>query len=306
MSEIRYDGRVAIVTGAGLGLGRCHALALAERGAKVVVNDLGASVDGTGSGSAAEDVANEIREAGGEAISHTANVTKADEVADMVKQAMDKWGRIDVLVNNAGILRDKSFAKMELEDFSSVVDVHLMGSAVCTKAVWGIMREQGYGRIAMTTSSSGLYGNFGQSNYGAAKMGVVGFMNTLHLEGQKYDIRVNCLAPTAATRMTEGLLPPAALELMKPETVSPGLVYLVSEDGPSRTILCAGAGGFATAKIYETDGIYLPPEELTPENVAARFGEISDASDQKEIEVGGEQTIKFVTKAAAHHGVKLG
>ena len=306
MSEIRYDGRVAIVTGAGLGLGRCHALALAARGAKVVVNDLGGSVDGTGSGSAAEDVANEIREAGGEAISHTANVTKADEVADMVKQAMDKWGRIDVLVNNAGILRDKSFAKMELEDFSSVVDVHLMGSAVCTKAVWEIMREQGYGRIAMTTSSSGLYGNFGQSNYGAAKMGVVGFMNTLHLEGQKYDIRVNCLAPTAATRMTEGLLPPAALELMKPETVSTGLVYLVSEDAPSRTILCAGAGGFATTKIYETDGIYLPPEELTPENVAARFGEISDTSDQKEFQAGGEQTIKFLTKAAAHHGVKLG
>jgi NAD(P)-dependent dehydrogenase (short-subunit alcohol dehydrogenase family) len=306
MSDIRYDGRVAIVTGAGLGLGRCHALALAERGAKVVVNDLGGSVDGTGSGSAAEDVANEIREAGGEAISHTANVTKADEVADMVKQAMDKWGRIDVLVNNAGILRDKSFAKMELEDFSSVVDVHLMGSAVCTKAVWEIMREQGYGRIAMTTSSSGLYGNFGQSNYGAAKMGVVGFMNTLHLEGQKYDIRVNCLAPTAATRMTEGLLPPAALELMKPETVSTGLVYLVSEDGPSRTILCAGAGGFATTKIYETDGIYLPPEELTPENVAARFGEISDTSEQKEFQAGGEQTIKFLTKAAAHHGVKLG
>jgi len=306
MSEIRYDGRVAIVTGAGLGLGRCHALALAARGAKVVVNDLGGSVDGTGSGSAAEDVANEIREAGGEAISHTANVTKADEVADMVKQAMDTWGRIDVLVNNAGILRDKSFAKMELEDFSSVVDVHLMGSAVCTKAVWEIMREQGYGRIAMTTSSSGLYGNFGQSNYGAAKMGVVGFMNTLHLEGQKYDIRVNCLAPTAATRMTEGLLPPAALELMKPETVSTGLVYLVSEDAPSRTILCAGAGGFATTKIYETDGIYLPPEELTPENVAARFGEISDTSDQKEFQAGGEQTIKFLTKAAAHHGVKLG
>jgi len=177
---------------------------------------------------------------------------------------------------------------------------------VCTKAVWEIMREQGYGRIAMTTSSSGLYGNFGQSNYGAAKMGVVGFMNTLHLEGQKYDIRVNCLSPTAATRMTEGLLPPAALELMKPETVSTGLVYLVSENGPSRTILCAGAGGFATTKIYETDGIYLPPEELTPENVAAQFDKISDTSDQKEFQAGGEQTIKFLTKAAAHHGVKLG
>ena len=306
MSEIRYDGRVAIVTGAGLGLGRCHAMALAARGAKVVVNDLGGSVDGSGSGSAAEDVAQEIRDAGGEAISHTANVTKADEVADMVAQAMDKWGRVDVLVNNAGILRDKSFSKMELSDFEMVVNVHLMGSVVCTKAVWEIMREQNYGRIAMTSSSSGIYGNFGQSNYGAAKMGLVGLMNTLHLEGQKYDIRVNCLAPTAATRMTEGLLPPAALELMKPETVATGLVFLVSEDGPSRTVLCAGAGGFAATKIYETEGIYLPPEELTPENVAAQFDSILDPSAQKEFTAGGEQTIKFLTKAAAHHGVKLG
>lgn len=269
------------------------------------MNDLGGSVDGTGSGSAAEDVAEEIRKAGGEAISHRANVTKPDEVADMVSQAMDKWGRIDVLVNNAGILRDKSFAKMDLADFQAVMDVHLMGSVVCTKAVWEIMREQNYGRIAMTTSSSGLYGNFGQSNYGAAKMAVVGFMNTLHLEGQKYDIRVNCLAPTAATRMTEGLMPQAALDLLNPEAVSTGLVYLVSENGPSRTILCAGAGGYAVSKIFETDGIYLPPEEQTPENVAARFDAITDESGQRELQAGGEQSIKFLTKAAKHLGVEI-
>ncbi|WP_300542254.1 SDR family NAD(P)-dependent oxidoreductase [Maricaulis sp.] len=305
MSEIRFDGRVAIVTGAGLGLGRCHALALAQRGAKVVVNDLGGSVDGTGSGSAAEDVADEIREAGGEAISHTANVTKADEVADMVRQAMDKWGRVDVLVNNAGILRDKSFAKMELADFEAVMQVHLTGSVVCTKAVWDIMREQGYGRVAMTTSSSGLYGNFGQSNYGAAKMALIGFMNTLHLEGQKYDIRVSALAPTAATRMTENLLPPAALDLLSPEAVSAGLVWLVSGDAPSRTILCAGAGGYAATKIYETDGIYLPPDQQTPENVAANLDKVLDAADQRELQSGGEQSVKFLTKAATHLGVSL-
>jgi NAD(P)-dependent dehydrogenase (short-subunit alcohol dehydrogenase family) len=305
MSEIRFDGRVAIVTGAGLGLGRCHALALAQRGAKVVVNDLGGSVDGTGSGSAAEDVADEIRAAGGEAISHTANVTKADEVADMVRQAMDKWGRVDVLVNNAGILRDKSFAKMELADFEAVMQVHLTGSVVCTKAVWDIMREQGYGRIAMTTSSSGLYGNFGQSNYGAAKMALIGFMNTLHLEGQKYDIRVSALAPTAATRMTENLLPPAALDLLSPEAVSAGLVWLVSGDAPSRTILCAGAGGYAATKIYETDGIYLPPDQQTPENVAANLDKVLDAADQRELQSGGEQSVKFLTKAATHLGVSL-
>ena len=306
MSEIRFDGRVAIVTGAGHGLGRCHALALAARGAKVMVNDLGGSVTGEGSGSAAEDVAEEIRAAGGEALSHRANVTKPEEVADMVKQTMDAWGRIDILVNNAGILRDKSFAKMEIEDFGLVVDVHLMGSTVCTKAVWPIMREQEYGRIVMTTSSSGLYGNFGQTNYGAAKMGVVGLMNTLHLEGAKYGIHVNSLAPTAATRMTEGLMPPAALDLLKPEAVSTGLVFLVSDAAPSRTILCAGAGGYAVAKVFETDGIYLPPEEQTPENVAARFDEIAEESGQKELKAGGEQSIKFLTKAATHLGVKIG
>ena len=306
MSEIRFDGRVAIVTGGGNGLGRSHALALASRGARLVVNDMGGSVDGVGSGSAAEDVAAEIRAAGGEAISHTANVTKEDEVADMVAEAMKAFGQVDILVNNAGILRDKSFAKMDMADFNAVTSVHLTGSAICTKAVWDHMRERQYGRIVMTSSSSGIYGNFGQANYGAAKMGLVGFMNVLHLEGAKYGIRVNALSPTAATRMTEGLIPEEALKLMTVESVSAGLVYLVSDDAPSRLVLCAGAGGYAATRVYETDGIYLPPEQQTPEHVAANIDAIIDPAGQQMFEQGGQQTMKFLAKAAAHFGVKLG
>ena len=305
MTDIRFDDRVAIVTGAGHGLGRSHALELAARGAKVVVDDLGGSVDGSGSGSAAEDVVAEIVAAGGEAIAHRANVTVEADVADMVAQTMAKWGRIDILVNNAGILRDKSFAKMTLDDFRLVNEVHLMGSAICTKAVWEIMREANYGRIVMTSSSSGIYGNFGQSNYGAAKMGLVGFMNVLHLEGAKYGIKVNALAPVAATRMTENIMPPVMLDMLKPECVTAGLVYLVSDDGPSRVVLCAGAGGYAATKIYETEGIYLPPEEQTPEGVAANFDAIISPEGQNESQQGGEQGIKFLTKAAAHLGVSL-
>ncbi|WP_339739926.1 SDR family NAD(P)-dependent oxidoreductase [uncultured Maricaulis sp.] len=306
MSEIRFDGRVAIVTGGGNGLGRSHALALASRGARLVVNDMGGSVDGVGSGSAAEDVAAEIRAAGGEAISHTANVTKEDEVADMVAEAMKAFGQVDILVNNAGILRDKSFAKMDMADFNAVTSVHLTGSAICTKALWDHMRERQYGRIVMTSSSSGIYGNFGQANYGAAKMGLVGFMNVLHLEGAKYGIRVNALSPTAATRMTEGLIPEEALKLMTVESVSAGLVYLVSEDSPSRLVLCAGAGGYAATRVYETDGIYLAPEQQTPEHVAANIDAIIDPAGQQMFEQGGQQTMKFLAKAAAHFGVKLG
>lgn len=306
MSEIRFDGRVALVTGAGNGLGRSHALALASRGAKLVINDMGGSLDGTGSGSAAEDVAAEIRAAGGEAISHSANVTKEDDVADMVAQAMKAFGQVDILVNNAGILRDKSFAKMDMADFNAVISVHLTGSAICTKALWDHMRERQYGRIVMTSSSSGIYGNFGQANYGAAKMGLVGFMNVLHLEGAKYGIRVNALSPTAATRMTEGLIPEEALKLMTVESVSAGLVYLVSNDAPSRLVLCAGAGGYAATRVYETDGIYLSPEQQTPEHVAANIDAIIDPAGQQMFEQGGQQTMKFLGKAAAHFGVKLG
>lgn len=296
--HIDFSGQVAIVTGAGAGLGRSHALALAARGAKVVVNDLGGAADGTGASlSPAQMVAETICKNGGDAIVSGANVAKANEVQDMVDETMGTWGRVDILVNNAGILRDKSFSKMQLSDFQAVVDVHLMGSANCTKAVWDIMKAQNYGRIAMTTSSSGMYGNFGQSNYGAAKAGLVGFMNTLCLEGAKYGIKVNALSPVAHTRMTEGLIPEPALKLLTPETVSTGLVALVAKDAPNRTILCAGAGGFARTRIYETEGIYLPPDECTPENVLARMDEISDPTNQQEYTQGFMQSEKFVKKA---------
>ncbi len=298
---IRYDGKVAIVTGAGNGLGRSHALALAARGAKVVVNDLGGAVDGTGGNlSAAEKVVEEIRNLGGEAIANGASVTDVAQVNAMVEQTLAQWGRVDILVNNAGILRDKTFSKMSLDDFRLVVDVHLMGTVNCTKAVWELMKEQEYGRIVMTSSSSGLYGNFGQSNYGAAKMAVVGLMNTLHLEGAKYGIKVNALAPAAATRMLDGLVEGPAADVMTVESVTAGLLYLVCEDAPSRLILCAGAGGYAATRIYETDGISLPPEEQTPEMIGAHIEQILDPAGQKLSQQGAEQSIKFVEKALAH------
>jgi NAD(P)-dependent dehydrogenase (short-subunit alcohol dehydrogenase family) len=295
---ITFDEQVAIVTGAGQGLGRSHALELAARGARVVVNDLGGARDGTGSSlSAAESVVAEIEAAGGEAMANGADVTDRDAVDEMVQGAIDAWGRVDVLVNNAGILRDKSFANMDGADFDLVVKVHLTGTAICTKAVWGPMRDAGYGRIVVTTSSSGLYGNFGQSNYGAAKLGVVGLMNTLRAEGTKYDIRVNALAPVAATRMTEDILPDEAKALLNPEEVTPGVVFLVSKDAPSGMILAAGAGGFAAAKIYETQGIWLAPDERTPETIAARIDDILDPDGQQEYKSGSEQSMKFVTEA---------
>ena len=298
---IRYDGQVAIVTGAGNGLGRSHALALASRGAKVVVNDLGGAVDGSGSSSeAALEVVRTIEAAGGEAVANGANVADLNQVEAMVAQTIEKWGRVDILVNNAGILRDKSFVKMTMEDFKLVVDVHLIGSANCTKAVWPLMREQGYGRIVMTTSSSGMYGNFGQSNYGAAKMAVVGLMNTLVLEGDKYDIKVNCLSPTAGTRMLDGLLTDETSAVLTVEAVTTGLLTLCDTDAPNRTILCAGAGGYARTHIYETDGIFLAPEDQTPENVRANMEAIENTDNQKMLVGGFQQTDKFVAKASAH------
>lgn len=303
---IRYDGKVAIVTGAGQGLGRSHAIELAKRGAKVVVNDLGGATDGTGSSSeAALAVVAEIEALGGEAIANGANVATYAEVEAMVAQTVEKWGRVDILVNNAGILRDKSFAKGSLEDFRLVVDVHLMGTANCTKACWDVMREQEYGRIVVTTSSSGLYGNFGQTNYGAAKMGVIGMMNTLVQEGAKYNIRVNALAPTAGTRMTEGLIPEKAFDLLTPETVTPAVLYLVSEDSPNRAILAAGAGGFALAKIVETEGVWLPPEEQTPEGIAAHWDAITASEGERALQAGFEQSGKMITKAAAGLGISF-
>ncbi len=300
MSTVEFKDRVAIVTGAGGGLGRSHALELARRGVKVVVNDLGGAVDGSGgSQTMAEQVVAEIEAEGGEAMANGANVTNEAEVKEMVDAAIKRWGHIDILVNNAGILRDKSFAKMEMSNFKTVVDVHLMGSAICTKAVWNHMREREYGRIVMTTSSSGMYGNFGQTNYGAAKAGVVGFMNTLCIEGASKDIRVNCLSPTAGTRMTEGLIPEEGFKLLTVESVTAGLVYLVCDDAPNRLVLCAGAGGFAATKIYETEGIFLPPSEQTPENVAKNINAIRDGNGQQEYTVGGQQTMKFVNKATS-------
>ena len=300
---MRFDGQVAIVTGAGGGLGREHALALAARGAKVVVNDLGGARDGSGgSATAAESVVAEIEAAGGEAIANAASVTDFAAVQAMVDQAMAKWGRIDILVNNAGVLRDKTFAKMEIEDFRFVVDVHLMGAVNCTKAVWEIMRGQNYGRIVMTTSSSGLYGNFGQSNYGAAKMALVGLMQTLSIEGAKNDVRVNCLAPTAHTRMTEDLGAALPLEALAPALVTPGLLYLVSQDAPSRAILAAGAGGFERAYVTLTQGDFVTGEEA-PEQVAARFDAISDRSGEIVPEMGAAQGMIELTKAQkAHRG----
>jgi NAD(P)-dependent dehydrogenase (short-subunit alcohol dehydrogenase family) len=274
---MRFDGRVAIVTGAGGGLGRQHALALAARGAKVLVNDLGGTIDGNGgTPKAAQAVVDEIRAAGGEAIANGASVTDPQAVQAMVEQALTAWGRIDILVNNAGILRDKSFAKMTLDDFRLVVEVHLMGAVNCTKAVWETMRAQNYGRIVMTTSSSGLYGNFGQANYGAAKMALVGLMQTLSIEGAKNDVRVNCLAPTAATRMTENLMPEAVLKLLQPEAVTPGLLALVAEDAPTRAILCAGAGAFERAHITLTQGVFVGLPDDAPERVALQLDALSD------------------------------
>jgi NAD(P)-dependent dehydrogenase (short-subunit alcohol dehydrogenase family) len=295
---MRFDGRVAIVTGAGGGLGRQHALALAARGAKVVVNDLGGTVDGNGgTPKAAQAVVDEIRAAGGEAIANGASVTDPQAVRAMVEQALAAWGRIDILVNNAGILRDKSFAKMELDDFRLVVEVHLMGAVNCTKAVWEIMRAQNYGRIVMTTSSSGLYGNFGQANYGAAKMALVGLMQTLSIEGAKNDIRVNCLAPTAATRMTENLMPEAVLKLLQPETVTPGLLMLVAEDAPTRAILCAGAGAFERAHITLTNGVFVGLPDDAPEQVALQFDALSDRDGETVPASGNAQGALEIGKA---------
>lgn len=297
---ISFEGKVAIVTGAGNGLGRSHALELAKRGAKVVVNDLGGARDGSGASSeASQDVVRLIEKMGGEAISHGANVANFDEVQDMVQQTMNKWGRVDILINNAGILRDKSFSKMTIENFKLVIDVHLMGTVNCTKAVWEIMKAQNYGRIVMTTSSSGLYGNFGQSNYGAAKMAVLGLMNTLVLEGVKNNIFINALAPTAGTRMTEDLMPEEILKAFAPEAVTAGMLTLCDEDAPNRFILCAGAGGYSSASIFETDGCFIPQESQSPETVREHWGELTDQDNQVALTSGSKQGEKFVMKAMA-------
>ncbi|AWH94185.1 SDR family NAD(P)-dependent oxidoreductase [Dietzia psychralcaliphila] len=308
-NPIDFTDRVAIITGAGGGLGRAYALALAERGAKVVVNDLGGDVRGndgtTGPSSPAQRVVDEIVATGGEAMVDGNDITDEAAVDALVSSVIDKWGRIDILMNNAGILRDKSFAKMDNDDFRRVLEVHLMGSVNCTKAVWPHMAEAGYGRILMTTSSSGIYGNFGQANYAAAKSGLVGLMNVLAIEGAKKNIKVNSIAPTAATRMTEDLLPQRVLDIMGPETIAPGALFMVSEDAPTKTILGAGAGVFAVSQMVESRGVYLPDNARTPEVVAERWNEIADVTDANPLESAFEQTSKYAALAARELGLHL-
>ncbi len=288
---ISFENRVAIVTGAGGGLGRAYALELAKRGAKVVVNDLGAARDGTGHSDAALKVVEEIQAAGGTAMSNGGSVTEYEQMVEMVAKAKEAWGGVHVLINNAGILRDKSFTKMEMADFKLVVDVHLNGSANTTKAVWDLMREQNYGRILMTASSTGLFGNFGQSNYGAAKLGLAGLTKTLYLEGAKNNIRVNTIAPVAATRMTEDLgMPEAMFKALSPENVAPAALFLVSEDAPTNMIIGAGAGAFHAAYVTLTPGIALPHDQRTPEGVAAAWDQIIARDGEIVPQTGGQQS----------------
>ena len=279
--SISFADQVAIVTGAGGGLGRCHALELARRGAKVVINDLGGTMDGSGGSSdAAEAVVAEIKAMGGEAIANGGSVSDRAGAQSMVDDAMNAWGRVDVLINNAGILRDKSFSKMTLDDFEMVVDVHLMGAAYCSHAVWPIMREQNYGRILMTTSPSGLYGNFGQTNYGAAKMGQVGLMNSMKIEGAKNNIHTNSIAPVAATRMTENLMPEEVLEKLGPELVTPAAIFLVSEEAPNGVILQAQGGQYSLAAVVENTGVNLGVD-ATADDVASSYEAIVDMAEVK-------------------------
>jgi NAD(P)-dependent dehydrogenase (short-subunit alcohol dehydrogenase family) len=292
---ISFKGKVAIVTGAGGSLGRAHALGFARLGAQVVVNDLGTAMDGTGRSSVvAMKVVEEIHAAGGEAIANDASVSDPVGAENMVREALKAFGRIDILVNNAGILRDKSFKKMSLEDYKAVVDVHLMGSVNMTKAVWPIMEEQQYGRILMTTSSSGLYGNFGQTNYAAAKAALIGLVLTLKHEGKMRNIRVNALAPTAASRMTEKLMTPDMLEKLKPETVAAAALYLCSEDAPTGMILEAGGGYFAQVQILEAQGVRLGAN-ATADDVATNLIKICDMTSASIFNMGPEVVVKILT-----------
>ena len=296
---IKFDDKVVIVTGAGGGLGKSHALEFARRGAKVVVNDLGGSVDGSGGASdAANAVVEEIKAEGGEAIANGASVADQSGVQSMIDEVMSKWGRIDILVNNAGILRDKSFHKISLEEFDAVMDVHFQGSVYTSHAVYPIMREQNFGRIIFTTSSGGLSGNFGQANYGAAKMAMIGLMNCLKIEGQKYNVHSSAVAPVALSRMTENLFPEGIGERFLPEYVTPAVIYLASDDAPNGAIIGAGAGVFTQFRIFETMGLALGTgDDMTPENIAAGWSSVADMDDARELFSGPEQTIKILEQA---------
>ena len=296
--SLDFKDKVAIVTGSGNGIGKGYAIELAKRGAKVVVNDLGGTVDGSGGSlSAADAVVQEIEAAGGEAMANGANVAKQEDVKAMVEATMEKWGRVDILINNAGILRDKSFGKMEWSDFEAVINVHLLGSALCAHSVFPIMKEQEFGRIVMTSSSSGLFGNFGQTNYAAAKMGVVGLMNTLKLEGAKYNVHTNSIAPTATTRMTEHLFPAEFAEKLDPKYIIPAVIFLASEKAPNGEILEAGGGVVANTYVMETMGKYFGTDEnFTAEAVANHWAEIADTTDARRLTQGGEVAIKHFEK----------
>ena len=296
--SLDFKDKVAIVTGSGNGIGKGYALELAKRGAKVVVNDLGGTVDGSGGSlSAADAVVQEIEAAGGEAMANGANVAKQEDVKAMVASTMEKWGRVDILINNAGILRDKSFGKMEWADFEAVINVHLLGSALCAHSVFPIMKEQEFGRIVMTSSSSGLFGNFGQTNYAAAKMGVVGLMNTLKLEGAKYNVHTNSIAPTATTRMTEHLFPAEFAEKLDPKYIIPAVIFLASEKAPNGEILEAGGGVVANTYVMETMGKYFGTDEnFTAEAVANHWAEIANTTDARRLTQGGEVAIKHFEK----------
>ncbi len=298
--KIDFTNRVAIVTGAGGGLGRAYALELAKRGAKVVVNDLGGARDGTGRGSAADQVVDEIRAGGGDALASQANVTDPGEIDAMVEEAATRFGGVHILINNAGILRDRSFAKMTIDDFRTVIDVHLMGSAICTKAVWERMRSQAYGRILMTSSSTGLYGNFGQANYGAAKLGLAGLTKTLAIEGAKYDIRVNTIAPTAATRMTEDIFPPDLFARFQPELVAPAALFLISEQAPTNAIVGAGGGVVQAAYVTLTRGVALADDEQSPEGVAAAWDRITDRAGEMVPQSGNDQAMSILQRLQGH------
>jgi NAD(P)-dependent dehydrogenase (short-subunit alcohol dehydrogenase family) len=278
---IRFDNRVAIVTGAGAGLGEQHAKMLASRGAKVVVNDPGGAVDGRGTAAAVADkVVAEIKAAGGEAVANYDSVATWEGAQNIIKTATDTWGRLDILVNNAGILRDKSFNNMDMDDFEFVTQVHLMGTVYCTKAAWQIMRGQRYGRVVVTSSGSGTVGNFGQANYGAAKMAVNGFINVLRHEGQNYNIKLNAISPSARTRMTESLIPPEVAEWMKPELVSPAVAYMCSEQCEfSGEIIGANAGHYRRVKYVESEGMQFDPAgEVTVDMFAEALPKIMDLS----------------------------